>query len=93
MLHVEGLKVLKCAKRWKTMGFTKKITPGLDFDGASCRSTKALHLHQLRKPAIDHFQKLIALSGKASDKVFLGASDKMNQNDRITDFIQFVWSQ
>jgi len=25
----------------------------------------ALHLHQLRKPAIDHFQKLIALSGKA----------------------------
>eukprot|EP00434_Breviolum_minutum_P016379 symbB.v1.2.014436.t1/scaffold1054.1/size141114/8 len=33
----------------------------------------ALHLHQLRKPAIDHFQKLIALSGKASDNVaFLG---------------------
>ena len=25
----------------------------------------ALHLHQLRKPALDHFSKLISLSGKA----------------------------
>ena len=28
---------------------------------------EAIHLHHLRKPAIDHFQKLISLSGKASD--------------------------
>lgn len=25
----------------------------------------ALHLHQLRKPALEHFSKLISLSGKA----------------------------
>ena len=68
---VEGLEVLKCAKPRRTVGFTKKFT-------------KALHLHQLRKPAIDHFQKLIALSGKASDNVaFLGASDITAESEML----------
>ena len=66
--------MLKCAKPRRTVGpvgFTKNFT-------------KALHLHQLRKPAIDHFQKLIALSGKASDNVaFLGASDITAESEML----------